>query len=522
MNRRRRLGRIAAALLLAAAAVWWMARVPDRPLRVFRAIPAGADFVGLHDRCADRADALLASPPARLLAEQFGLTPAAWDAIRSDPPTRAWMRRLADGRVATASLPRPGGRRAWLAVSDIGARSIRLRWMLKLGALPSFRRFGAHGGRTLWILATEQPESPEQLAITFEEGLLIAVWTTDPGDLILALEAYDGSIESLASNGRGEEFLRRPAAPDRLWWAGAPAWPLGPAWIRIERADADGIEGQAEFPALLGRVARPGRGASAADAVSLFGPSAFAAVAFDPEWLFTQLQGLPAPGPAVLVLDYLRRETTSPAALGLFGGGYSGRLFGMKVPGVIGAAALRRPEAAPAALLEWTDRINAMYRAAVSLGPVPDPAGALLSVSISSLPFYAALPTTEQAAVAFRDNRMYAASNLDTLRAVLAAAPRGPATAPPARPATSAALRVNLKEGEPSIRNGLAVVALALMMQDREGTRAARAAIHRIRDTLLWLAPLGCIEADWHWSEDDTPVLRFAAGVPASTGGTEP
>ncbi len=518
---RRKIGLFILTALLTAAGLWWAAYVPERPLRAFRAIPAGADFVSLHDRFADRSDELLATPLARLFAGGFGLTAEQWDAVRSDGQTRVWIRRLADRRVVAAALPLPGGRHAWFAASDIGARAIRLRWMLKLGALPAFQKFGTHGGRTLWMLAPELTGTADRLALTFEEGLLITTWSADPRDLLLALEAYDGTIESMGRTGLGERLAASSAAPDRMWWRGDRAWPLGSAWIRIERADAGGIEGRAEFPDARGRLARPGRGANAGDAAALFGRTPYATIAFDPEWLVTQLHGLPAPGPAVLLLDYVRRETTGPAAVGLFGGDFSGRLFGMKTPGMVAAATLRRPDAAAAMLMERVDRLNVLYRAAASLGPVPDTGGPLLAITVSSVPFYAALPTSEQAAVAFRSNRIYAASNLETLRAVVSAAPAA-AAAPASAVSGAALLRLNLKEGAPSIRNGLAVVALALMMQDREGTRAARAAINQIRDTLRWLEPLERIEADLLLAEDDTPVIRFAAGAPAPAGGAEP
>lgn len=513
MKSSRRLRLIALAVALAALGALWLLHVPRRPERVFRAAPAMADWVSLHDRPAERADDLLASAPARVAAESFGLSPTQWAAVSSDPALRVWLRRLADRRVLIASVPLPSGRRAVYAISDIGARSMRLRWMLKMGALPAFQRFGVHGGRTLWTMDVPVEDEVYRIAVTFEEGLFLAVASADPRDLALALEAYDGNLPSLAGTPLAERLLAAGDTPDRGWWRGDAFGNWGAAWVFVERADAEITGGRAEFPEWRERLPRPAAVSAPNAASPLFGPRPFARLTFDPEWAAEQLQRLPLPGPAVLLLDYVRRETAAPAELALFGGEYSGRLFGMKTPAIAMAATLRRPDAAAAALQERMDRINAIYRTAVSLGPAPDPAGPLLAVTVSNLPFYSSLPTGEQAAVAFRQDRLYAASNLESLRAILAA-PRDKTPAPSPGETSALSFRLNLREGAPSIRNGLAVAALALMMQDRERTRATRAQINRLRDLLQRLEPLETVEADLYWTADGIPALRFQVRAP--------
>lgn len=517
MKPSRRWRLIALAGVLSAIGALWLLHVPRRPERVFRAAPAMADWVSLHDRPAERADDLLASAPARVAAESIGLSPTQWAAVSSDPALRVWLRRLADRRVLIASVPLPSGQRAVYAISDIGARAVRLRWMLKMGALPAFQRFGAHSGRTLWTMDLPVEDEVYRIAVTFEEGLFLAVASADPRDLVLALEAYDGNLPSLAGTPVAKRLLAADNTPDRGWWRGKGFGPGGAAWVYVESADAETTAGRVEFPEWSERLPRPAPRSAQNAAPPLFRPKPFARLTFDPEWAADQLQRLSLPGPAVLLLDYVRRETTAPAELALFGGDYSGRLFGMKTPAIAMAATLRRPDAAAAALQERMDRINAIYRTAVSLGPAPDPAGPLLAVTISSLPFYSSLPTGEQAAVAFRQDRIYAATNLDSLRAILAARQDDSPASPPSGETAALSFRMNLREGAASIRNGLAVAALALMMQDRERTRATRAQLNRFRDLLLRLDWLETVETDLYWTADGVPVLRFRAqAVPAN------
>jgi hypothetical protein len=105
------------------------------------------------------------------------------------------------------------------------------------------------------------------------------------------------------------------------------------------------------------------------------------------------------------------------------------------------------------------------------------------------------------------------ASNLDTLRALLALPPTAPRAADGDAERAAAVFRMDLNAGGASVRDGIAVYALALMMQSREGTRETRVLLNRIRDALEFIEPLGWIEVALQFEDDGTPVLPFSIGA---------
>ena len=511
---RRRAVRLAGVALFAAFALYSTFRVPRDPLRVYRAVPAAADFVSVHFRPADRLEDWFDTPAAGLIAQSFGIAPDDWESFCTAEATRAWARRLADQKAVFASYLSNDGRRVWLFASDLGARALRLHWMLKAGALPAFRKSGTYGGRTLWMLSGGDGLP---LWIAFEEGVLIGCWSDRPGEIRNLLDTYDRVRPSIMASGLAPQLERRNAdAPDRIWWNGA-ATEIGPVWADIFSASAAGIRGRVELPAGRGRLPRPARDVASDDAAALLGSTPSITLAADADWLIGLAGALNPPPVLTLALAYLRGEISSPAAMGVFGGAYGGRLFRMKVPGLALAVPLRRPAEATAILRERVDRINAGAGTAIALGPIPDPEGALFSISAPDIPLYSGLPTAEQAALALRAGRLYAASNLDTLRAMLAAMPSRAPTESSAAERAAAFLRADLRAGGSAVRDGISVYALALMMQNREGTRALRAELHRIREFLERIEPLARIEAALRFDAAETPIVDFTIGAAEGT-----
>jgi hypothetical protein len=73
--RRRTLLLYALTALFAVGTIAWLFYVPADPLRVYRAVPAFADFVSVHERPAERLDDVFDTTAAALVAQSFGVTP---------------------------------------------------------------------------------------------------------------------------------------------------------------------------------------------------------------------------------------------------------------------------------------------------------------------------------------------------------------------------------------------------------------------------------------------------------------
>ena len=75
-------------LAFAAAGAGWLLHAPHRPERLFRAVPAHAEFVSLHRRLSARWESVVDNPGvARTASVLAGMEIAAWRrSPRSSPP----------------------------------------------------------------------------------------------------------------------------------------------------------------------------------------------------------------------------------------------------------------------------------------------------------------------------------------------------------------------------------------------------------------------------------------------------
>ena len=211
------------ALLVAAlaAAIWWLGYIPYDPLAIYRPIPASATVVGRHLRLPARWSELLANPLAMALMRTAGINPADAADLVTDDESRLWFEKLAGGEGTLAYLPgRFGSPPAWMAVSQLGGESQKLRWQLSLFRLPGFERMKEFSGRAVWRVDTPDLDPGQHLAIAFGEGVLMACLSADPLAIRNVLSAYDGNRSRLLDE--EPEFARLAdeddrSVPDRFW-----------------------------------------------------------------------------------------------------------------------------------------------------------------------------------------------------------------------------------------------------------------------------------------------------------------
>jgi len=499
-------------LAFAAAMLFWLQYVPPDPWRPYRVVPIIADFVSAHDRPAARMDDLLDSPLAAVVAQALRLPSDDRPSWRDDPAVRRWTRRLADRQVVIASYRATGDRRIWMLASRLEGRAWRLRWMLKLGALPDFRRIGHHQGRVLWMLKPSQTESPYRLVIAFEEGLLVGCWSEQPGDIRTLLDTYDRSIPSFLAGGIPERFESERGAPDVFWWKPPTPRFTGHVCGEFSRIAASGVTARMTWKGGAAVLAPPDSiDWRRTDPQTLFGSDPSVALQMDPTWAAELLRRAGTPPAVIGPLQALSSEMAPPLVAAIFDGEYSGRLWRMRVPTLVLASPLREPSFAARRFQSHLDRINRLYRTSLLLGPVAGAPG-LYTIGLADGSFYATLSAEEQAAVYFTDGWGIAASNLDALRRVAAGfRPPDPKGRVDEDEDGKAALygSVDVPRAAAALRSGLSVAALAMMMQDREGTRAARTRINRLRDGLAITSAIGRTEAALRWNEEGDPEIEF-------------
>jgi hypothetical protein len=505
-------------------AAWWAVEAPHEPDRLFRAVPAGATVVSAHAGIARRWDAISANPVSRSLLGAMGIKPAAAGADRE---TREWLARLASDEAVFAYVPTmgPEGSGAWVFASWVGGRSQRLRWMLSWGRMPGFRRVGVVHGWPVWSFRTARASDPD-LMVALAEGMLVGCFSKRFQDAERVLNCLDGLVPSLASRPRGVGLpLERGegAAPDQGWFE---FYPPGAAYGRparvgfsFSRLEASEIAGIVSLPEEWMDVRAPLAGRAASVPERILGGGALATVIVDGnaarDWLRSSTNT--APG---WVASQFVDDAQGSLLVGLFGGEYSGRFRGIKLPTMV--AGVRAGERG---VDEKLDRLNARYQWGLvprSLSAGPTEVFAIVGTSTN---LYAGLDLREVAAYAAIDDWLLFASNLGGFTNLLADALSVAEKKPKAAGGRfadeeGAALSgwIDLAEGGKAVRLAITAWSLKLMMTDPDGSRALRDRLSEAKAWIDTMAPLRQIRFSLKQGDRGSEIHFHAGG--AEPGGS--
>ncbi|MGD9613425.1 MAG: hypothetical protein AB7V22_11075 [Kiritimatiellia bacterium] len=446
--RPKRLLTLALLALAVAVSAWWLVHVPYDPLAIYRPVPASATLVGRHVRLPARWRELLANPLALALMRTAGVRTEEAAALVDDPESLAWFEKLAGREGTLAYLPGRFGRHpAWMAVSQLGGQSQKLRWQLSAFRVPGFERMRAFPGRSVWRVDVPDLEPGQHLVVTFGEGVLMACVSADPLAIEEVLAAYDG---------RGQRLLEREPAfaifaqqddrtlPDRFWFRdesayAAPREPGVAVDVPVLRADAMRLAATTKGAELV-----PEDRASAVDLASLAArlgaaPCLAATVRRDALLQIWNRSDLTRDARHALrmVLDV---ATADRLALIAMDGDLGGRLTfgvmrllgaGVRVPTLMLATPAPDPAAAQAAIQRVLDASNARYRAAFVLKPMVLPAATIYVLESAGRDEWVdELPLADRPAYAVLDGWLLASSNLGALQKLAEAPVRADAAAP--------------------------------------------------------------------------------------------
>lgn len=540
-----RLKRPATLALLAvsvAVAVWWVGYSPYDPLAIYRPIPATATLAGRHLRLPARWRDLLANPLALALMRTAGIDPEAAAELVSDEESRAWFDKLAGREGTLAYLPgRLGRPPAWMAVSQLGGQSQKLRWQLSLFRLPGFERLKEFPRRQVWRVEAEDLDPGQHLVIAFGEGVLLACLSADPLAIQDVLSAYDGNRQRLLD--REPAFARFAAeddrsVPDRLWFRGGSVDNLSSSGdilveIPVLRGNAVSLTvsaaGWAAVPEDL-----PAGGELEALA-RLLGNAPCAAAVVQREALLALLEQPELPRDVRHALQMTANVATGRVALVTMDGDLGGRLAwgvmgslglaGLRVPTVLLATPVSDAPAAAAAIQRVLDASNARYKAAFILQPVAAPPVTLYALeSAGGNEWVDALEKSDRPAYAVLDGWLLASSNLAALqKLVQAAAARGghatgrPAWAGPLAGPAAAQAWLDLGRSGKVARDAIATWSMAQMFLDGGNSRAAREQLNVARTWIDAFTPFGAARAELARRAGRT-VLALDLGLSAASG----
>ncbi len=518
-------------LLFAGLVCLWLFHVPYRPNRMYRLIPAHATFVSTHIDLAAHRDDFFGNPIVMSLFRVMGLDMTEWQQEWSEPGTAYWIDKLLADRTVMAHVPALGrtGAPAWIGVSWVGAESIKLRWMLKRGRLEDMTRVDHHAGGMFWRVDGE-PGDREFLSLAVVEGMVVAAWSPDRNAVQYALDAYNGTIRSIASGRGGIEqglapgngFDPRCTESAMSWgWYDPGADPAGyfPLYFSFDRIDSDGMRGAvcAARPERWERIPLVGIEALG----QLLGPLPFTLVGAHPDG-FWALWDQFAPEAWNAAIEHTLRAVPieGPVIVSVMGNEYGGRFFGIGVPSLLLAAYVGDEETGIRAAKETLDRLNAQYR----WGLVPE------TGHVGDQPIYVVESTSDTAYARFRyrDRIAYtqrngwflAASHADALMKLMSRSERIEAVVE----ADEGPWRTGLMEAEDAaygwidlssaatvIRTALMAWSLKLLFEDPVETEDTRRHLNEARAWVDAMAPMLRMQL-WLDADGEMKTLKFELG----------
>jgi len=314
------------------ASLGWVLHTPSDPRVLLQALPGHVTAVTRHRDLPSRIPGLLENPGVESILFEAGLDPEGVGRLAARGDVQRVLHHLAGREVVTATMgAQPGA--PWFVVSQVGWKSIPLRWILSLVRFSSIRELNRFQGYHVWRV--ERGTGAQSVVFTFHHGLFIAARGPEPAALHLALSALDGVVPSARSLGIADALPWD--APDAAW-----IQVLRPGQVRasgvsalsvaLDRLDARHTRGWVETPDDEVPPFGPGLGPDPAFLHRLFRAHPLAMGRMPPEVLTGLLPdlGLPALPPAWerLVNGFSGRA----AGVAVFSGPHSGRLSGVRVP----------------------------------------------------------------------------------------------------------------------------------------------------------------------------------------------
>lgn len=514
----------------------WLLYVPYRPEHLLRAVPANAQILTAHDNLAARWPALMQNPLLQSLALAVGVDAQVLKTFATDSDVQKWVTRLAARNTVLAYVPRLGasGRPAWMLASWLGGDSQILRYQLAWFPPPGFERHAPHNGVPYWTIQIPGLKGDQQIALAFVEGMLLACIGADNTAILDLLDTSDGLLPSLAlaRNAKLSDYwCLAPAAPDHGWvdtpsfigpTPGKPAPP--PLTVSVNVIQPKYIEGGLCGPVpLLPSAKTSAKTLECGDLAKFTGNLPIATLVLRNETVLPPLTSLLGSEWSCLLDASLRLQGADRATIFMFGGEHGGRLYGFRIPALVAAIPMRKPEAMLGLMQgQLLNHLNQQRGLGLVSREMKAGVRTYYLVEGTAPGAFGDLPPDERPAYAVCDQWFLAASSARSLTTLLARydtntadnearTARWPEGLSQARGGAYA--WADMAKLRDELRLVIAGYSLKLMLEDPQKAAGQRQQLNLWKAWLDALAPLG--EARfWLTSDGQLAALRFQAGMP--------
>ena len=519
-----------------ALCVGWLLYVPYRPEHLLRAVPANAQLITTHENLAARWPALLQNPLLRSAALAAGVEAATLNRFATDPEILPWVQRLAARNTVFAFVPRLGasGHPAWMAASWLGGDSLILRQQLVWFPPSGFAPHAPHNGVPFWTFPLSGLKGGQYLTLTFVEGLAIACLSDDASAILDLLDTSDGLLPSLATMRDAklsDYWCLAPAAPDHGWLdttsfvpsaAGKPVPP--PLTISLSIVQSNFVEGGLCGPVPLPAAKASAKALECGDLVKFTGDLPIAALMLRTETALPPCADALGPEWAALLDAALRLQGADRVALFLIGGEFGGSLFGFRVPAVVAAIPMRKPDAMLGLMQgQLLDRLNQQHGWGLVANEMKTGARTSYVVSSTAQNAFAALPPDACPAYAVCEGWFLVASSSRSLSALLARYDSANADTEARTARWSEGLAeahggafawADLARARNELLPIMDLYSIKLMLENPQESAAKRQQLKNLKQWLTPLAQLGEARL-WLTTDGQLAALRFQLGQPA-------
>jgi len=385
--------------------------------------------------------------------------------------------------------------------------------------MPDSTKIDIGGGRNVWVMDTEGTPFGSKLSVSVVDGVLLGCLSSDPmgvGHLVDRVQKQAVVVPEL------QERLTRKAgkrSEDRVFDRGWVRWrrdeeaspPSGRLSYELTWHEEKGSAGRLWCNERLPPASHLGVAFDVAELEQVLGPAADAVIIMPYSILESLLlqPGAPAVLQSVDAVVKAGGGNQPVAFAALFGGDYSGRILGMKVPTVMLGVKLMDCRKALASVGGALDRVNMEH----GWGLIPDHAevdGVPVTVLNSTRAgVYSSMKSRERPALATTRGWLILSSCTYSLAKLLGDVQK------PERAKThrtrwvegldtevdAAYAWADLESTGGALRNAIAVYSLVLLAQNSEGSQRTRAvlnharawidAVRPLRTCVLRLAPVG-------------------------------
>ncbi len=529
-SRRRRIIFWVILVTFVVSGVWWSFYLPYDEAALYRAVPANALIITEHDDLADRYHQILRNSAVKRSLHLLGDNSLSADRLARDKSLKWACNRFMSKKTVLAFVPMLAysaeyadrSAEAWVFASWVGGNEQLLKRGLISREMPELKKERLEDGLTIWTLAKEHVAAGDMsLSIGVYDGVLIGCLSEDPKAVRHLLYRMRGRIMQPVKPFEQDDGF--DDAPDRIWISKLFSGELtahSDVRLGLSKIGDDELQGKVGVKgvAVENKVNRSGLDSSTFREVSsllLVKPEMLMIGNANKALLYGIDSKLQQKVEEALRPHVDLSSENIPAFVGMFGGGASGRIMGLRIPTILMGVRIKNPESVIVNIDKILDQLNSK----IGCGLIPHRTGvgdsAKVGISSTFGGLFNTMPLEQRPAIKCVGDWLLLASNAKALDSVVSGRvnPGCSSVWPSWTPDGDSCLRSSylwsdLNSSGRSVRNALAVWSLSLSISSDKNKAIKKGYIKQAKEIIAIMQGFG--DADlWVEDADGDMIIKF-------------